>query len=264
MEIVSKTMLKKMMLEFVKCPYTAYVEGWVKGYIETTGTEPSQDQIDALDIPRAVYNTYFDGGQRDRGVVGLNCHVITGSGNTAIFHVDLAMESNVPDFYYIHRNVPVMLLEPATPEAETGKTHLVNPECAHRVEEILMAPAKKNHLSLVEKPLAPPKMYRWYFTGTGRLTHSVKGDQLDDRSNEVALAFHMDYDREEKPPRARSRIRAMALARLNAILGETIDKLNEQAAGEPGFWMPKIDANYGIALCESLDSGKSWSACEDQ
>lgn len=264
MQIVSKAALKKMMLEFPNCPYTVYVNGYAEGFKKSSGNEVDTNTLSELKIPPAMYNTYVSDGSSERRVAGIACHIITGNGEAMIFHVDLAIPTETVGFYLIQRNVPVMLLEKEKSDDPT--VHLVNPDCAQAIEDAFnKIAAPKRHLTLVRStpqpaPL-PTKLYRWYFTGNGRMTHTALGHD-DAKETPVALAFHMGYDPDEPVNRAHSRIRSMAISRLSAILGSAIDARNKES--KIGFWLPHLDEDCLITLCESIDDGTYWSMSENQ
>jgi hypothetical protein len=264
MEIVSKAALKKMMLEYPNCPYTVYVNGYTEGFKKSSGAEVDTDTLAELPIPPCTYVTYVGRAFPERGRADVPCHIITGSGEEMIFHVDLAFPVALTDLYFIQRNVPVVLLEKVN--AADITSYLADPECAQAIEDDFnKIAAPKRHLTLVhstpQAEPAVPKKYRWYFTGNGRMTHTILGHD-GDKENGVALALYMEYDPDEPVNRAHSRIRSMAISRLTAILADSIEAGNEES--KIGFWLPQLDEDCLITLCESIGDGTLWIMSENQ
>lgn len=150
MKVVKLEALKRMMLANPNSPYARAMDEVKKNWRERFGREfdPSMDELPEL-IP-TTYNAYWkDEETGAEGIVGLNCHILEGSGNAQIFQVDLALETNVPGFFTIHRNVPVVLLEPVRDSAYDGRMHLAEADHMYEIERI-STPRLKDRLQVIK------------------------------------------------------------------------------------------------------------------
>ncbi len=111
MIIYSKQELKKLLLDNPTNTYSEYVRVYQETFRNASGRDMDEVELDEIGIPQAVYNAYFEKDGRP-GIVGVNCHVGKGHGTGTIFHVDLAVETNVPDFFTFHHDVAVVLMVP--------------------------------------------------------------------------------------------------------------------------------------------------------
>lgn len=109
-----------------------------------------------------------------------------------------------------------------------------------------------SHLKLVKEGV-PARQYHWQFLGEGVIIQPTTGERAE--GDPVILAFNLPFIQGELTRMARSRIRAIAMTRLNLILRHRLDELN--ASPRASLWIPAIAADYSIMLMESED-GEIW------
>jgi hypothetical protein len=150
MRILHIDALKRIMLTNPKSPYAIAMEETKKQWKVHFGREfdPAKDKLP--DPIPTTYNSYWKNDETgEEGIVGINCHILEGHGNAQIFLVDLAIETDVPNFYMPAYNVPVVLLEPVRDSAYDGRMHLA--EADHRFDiERISTPRLKDRLQVIQ------------------------------------------------------------------------------------------------------------------
>lgn len=259
MRIVSKEELRLILLENAPNMYTAAIEGYKAGVEKATG-HPFDPELEGdIAWPKVVYNTCTksDGVHYDQ-LVGVYCQLIKDDGKAEIMIVDLAIETNVPDFYMIHHNVPMVGLEPISGESD-GYIHFANASCAEDVVRLGSAP-KRDHLSLVKNG-EPLKQYRWRYLGEGYLAQLSTGQKPADWEHNVVLSLDIPFEQTESTFLAGIRIRNSAALRLTGILRDQLDALNAVVDGPK--YAPMLVTGFSILLYESLD-GEVWYPVDPQ
>jgi hypothetical protein len=115
-----------------------------------------------------------------------------------------------------------------------------------------------SHLKLV-KAGEPAPQYHWQFLGEGYIIQPTTGERAS--GDPVVLAFNLPYVQGELTRFAHSRVRAIAMTRLNLILRYRLDELNNPPHSP--LWIPALDPDCTIALMESSD-GEIWYSTTPQ
>jgi hypothetical protein len=139
MQLINNEELKRLLLNNPKSTMSAMIDAMIHAKRIKENREDVDIDVDAIelsDLPECIFNGYCI--ENGRGIiVGVRCQILyTDTGDRSPCKADLAIETNVPGFWTVHKGVMIVFMEPIPGAKSDSRIHLADARYSREIEAI--------------------------------------------------------------------------------------------------------------------------------